>query len=68
MAEERDGVIVKPVGLVAIVVTLGGVGLGVQGGLAGEGVGAQARVDEMRTPGSGVAGHEKEGEEIVVIR
>lgn len=64
MAEERDGVVVEAVGLVAVEVALGGVWLGVQWGLACERVGGEAWVDEVRAPGGGVAGHEEEGEEV----
>lgn len=64
MAEERDGVVVEAVGLVAVEVALGGVWLGVQRGLAGECVGGEAWVDEVGAPGGGVAGHEEEGEEV----
>ena len=65
MGEESYGVVVEAVCFVAVEITLGCIWARVKWWLTREGVGVEMRVNQMRAPGRGVAGHEKEGEEFI---
>lgn len=56
LLQEGGRVGVEAARLVLVRLPLRGAGRGVDGGLAGEGAGAQGGVDEVRAPGGGVAG------------